>query len=153
MSVYTTVYTFDPIRFVYTGVRKLAFPEEVILNSTFVPPPHETVPQTIIMWDSMMKRWYYQEWHTQPGERNIMDDVLTYADIRALEYPSMSEYVDGVVKKNDLQVSSYITACNSVKEAWPKTMLPITRREYLYRKYGMRPLSDYQDPMPSGTPL
>lgn len=46
--------------------------------------------------------------------------VLTYAQKRAAEYPSMIDYIDGIVKGNQEQVDAYIAACMAVKAKYPK---------------------------------
>ena len=45
---------------------------------------------------------------------------LTYAQKRAMEYPPMSDYLDGVVKGDQAQIDAYIAACQAVKAKYPK---------------------------------
>jgi len=45
---------------------------------------------------------------------------LTYAEKRAAEYPSMTDYLDGVVKGDQAQIDKYITDCQAVKAKYPK---------------------------------
>jgi hypothetical protein len=45
---------------------------------------------------------------------------LTYAQKRAVEYPPMSDYLDGIVKGDTAQVNTYIAACLAVKALHPK---------------------------------
>ena len=45
---------------------------------------------------------------------------LTYAQKRAAEYPSMTDYLDGVVKGDQAQIDAYIAACLAVKAKYPK---------------------------------
>jgi hypothetical protein len=45
---------------------------------------------------------------------------LTYADKRAMEYPPMADYLDGIVKGDTEQVQTYIDACLAVKVKYPK---------------------------------
>jgi hypothetical protein len=47
-------------------------------------------------------------------------DALEYQRLRAPEYPSMSDYLDGIVKGNEAQVQAYIDACLAVKAKYPK---------------------------------
>jgi hypothetical protein len=47
-------------------------------------------------------------------------DALEYQRLRAPEYPSMSDYLDGIVKGDDAQVQAYIDACLAVKAKYPK---------------------------------
>ena len=48
---------------------------------------------------------------------------LTYQELRATEYPPMSDYLDGIVKGDQVQVQAYIDACLAVKTKYPKEAL------------------------------
>ena len=43
-----------------------------------------------------------------------------YQRDRAAEYPSINDYIDGVVKGDQAQVQAYIDACLAVKAKYPK---------------------------------
>jgi len=43
-----------------------------------------------------------------------------YQRDRAKEYPSITDYIDGIVKGNQAQVQTYIDACLAVKAKYPK---------------------------------
>ena len=43
-----------------------------------------------------------------------------YQRDRAKEYPSMADYLDGIVKGDTAQVQTYIDACLAVKAKYPK---------------------------------
>lgn len=45
---------------------------------------------------------------------------LMYKTYRAAEYPSMLDYLDGIVKGDQAQIQAYIDACLAVKEKYPK---------------------------------
>lgn len=47
-------------------------------------------------------------------------DAAEYQRLRAAEYPSINDYIDGVVKGDDEQVAAYIAACLAVKAKYPK---------------------------------
>lgn len=47
----------------------------------------------------------------------------TYQELRAAEYPPMSDYLDGIAKGNQAQVQTYIDACLAVKAKYPKEAL------------------------------
>jgi hypothetical protein len=47
-------------------------------------------------------------------------DAHAYIAKRAAEYPSITDYIDGVVKGDQAQVQAYIDACNAVKTKYPK---------------------------------
>jgi hypothetical protein len=44
----------------------------------------------------------------------------TYAELRAREYPPMTDYLDGMVKGDQAQIDAYIAACQAVKAKYPK---------------------------------
>ena len=43
-----------------------------------------------------------------------------YQRLRAAEYPPITDYIDGVVKGDQVQVQAYIDACLAVKAKYPK---------------------------------
>jgi len=43
-----------------------------------------------------------------------------YQRDRAAEYPSINDYIDGIVKSDQAQVQAYIDACLAVKVKYPK---------------------------------
>ena len=43
-----------------------------------------------------------------------------YQRDRASEYPSITDYIDGVVKGDQTQIQEYIDACLAVKAKYPK---------------------------------
>jgi hypothetical protein len=45
---------------------------------------------------------------------------LSYAEKRRAEYPSMYDYLDGVVKGDQSQIDAYIAACQAIKAKYPK---------------------------------
>ena len=47
-------------------------------------------------------------------------DAAEYQRLRAAEYPSINDYIDGVVKDDQAQIDAYITACLAVKAKYPK---------------------------------
>lgn len=47
-------------------------------------------------------------------------DAKSYMAKRAAEYPSITDYVDGIVKGDQAQVQAYIDACLAVKAKYPK---------------------------------
>lgn len=46
--------------------------------------------------------------------------AIPYQQLRAAEYPPMTDYVDGIVKGDHVQVQAYIDACLAVKTKYPK---------------------------------
>jgi hypothetical protein len=47
-----------------------------------------------------------------------------YQRDRASEYPSINNYIDGVVKGDQTQIQAYIDACLAVKAKYPKPDTP-----------------------------
>lgn len=45
---------------------------------------------------------------------------LTYAEKREKEYPTLLDYLDGLVKGDQAQIDAYIAACLAVKAKYPK---------------------------------
>lgn len=45
---------------------------------------------------------------------------LSYQEKRAFEYPSITDYLDGVVKGDQAQIDKYIADCLAVKAKYPK---------------------------------
>jgi hypothetical protein len=43
-----------------------------------------------------------------------------YQRDRAVEYPPITDYIDGIVKGDQAQVQAYIDACLAVKAKYPK---------------------------------
>ncbi len=43
-----------------------------------------------------------------------------YKELRAKEYPPITDYIDGIVKGDNAQVQAYIDACLTVKNKYPK---------------------------------
>ncbi len=47
-------------------------------------------------------------------------NALTYSEKRAIEYPDFRNYLDGIVKGDQVQIQAYIDACLAVKAKYPK---------------------------------
>jgi hypothetical protein len=43
-----------------------------------------------------------------------------YKALRQAEYPPMSDYLDGIVKGDQVQIDKYISDCQAVKDKYPK---------------------------------
>jgi hypothetical protein len=56
-------------------------------------------------------------------DNNAVEALLAseaYKDLRAAEYPPITDYLDGIVKGDNAQVQAYIDACLAVKTKYPK---------------------------------
>lgn len=84
-----------------------------------------------------MEKLYRQEYNVETNEvklieitedeiqqfnQSAMETVanIPYTQKRAIEYPSFTEYLDGIVKGDQQQIQNYIDACLAVKEKYPK---------------------------------
>jgi len=47
-------------------------------------------------------------------------EQLSYVQLRASEYPSFTDYLDGIVKGDQAQIDKYIADCQAVKAKYPK---------------------------------
>ena len=61
-----------------------------------------------------------QEIEQKIAELNKQWADTEYQRQRAIEYPSITDYLDGVVKGDQQQIAAYITACQAVKAKYPK---------------------------------
>ena len=64
----------------------------------------------------------YLEW-VEAGNTATAADAIpdpTYQENRAREYPPVADYLDAIVKADDLQVQKYIDECLAVKAKYPK---------------------------------
>ena len=48
------------------------------------------------------------------------ENLKTYADRRKAEYPPMEDYLDGIVKGDQVQIDKYVSDCLAIKEKFPK---------------------------------
>jgi hypothetical protein len=46
--------------------------------------------------------------------------LLNCQALRALEYPPIQDYIDGVVKGDQAQINEYINKCIAIKQKYPK---------------------------------
>jgi hypothetical protein len=63
------------------------------------------------------------EWDAMKAEALARQASLVateYQRQRAAEYPSMADYIDGIVKGDTAQVQTYIDACLAIKAKYPK---------------------------------
>jgi len=65
----------------------------------------------------------YTSWLTEGNTPENADPLPTsnYKELRAAEYPPKADYLDGVIKGDQVQIESYIAACLAVKAKYPKS--------------------------------
>jgi hypothetical protein len=51
---------------------------------------------------------------------NAWIDPEAYKSKRQVEYPPMTDYLDGIVKGDQAQINKYIADCQAVKAKYPK---------------------------------
>lgn len=47
-------------------------------------------------------------------------EALSYAEKRQTEYPSIIDYIDGIVKNDQAQIQAYMDRCLAIKAKYPK---------------------------------
>ena len=66
---------------------------------------------------------------TKPTEQELLDELdrlkeeyanTVYQQKRKVEYPPIEDYVDAMVKGDEVQKQAYIDACLAVKAKYPK---------------------------------
>lgn len=65
-------------------------------------------------------QWVYKDIPVELPKEEPIPPVLTYAELRAAEYPPITDYLDGVVKGDQAQIDKYIADCQAVKAKYPK---------------------------------
>ena len=80
-------------------------PFEVHESMFWVDCPDDCVPET---------------WEYDYGSFVDTNTKLTYSQLRAVEYPPMTDYLDAIVKGDTAQQQAYIDACLAVKAKYPK---------------------------------
>jgi hypothetical protein len=103
-----------------TEMKKIADPE---LESVYIMPSYSTeIAPPEFKHDSEIAVFKDGAWLVEelpkPEEKEIVK--LTYQELRAKEYPSMCDYLDGIVKGDTAQVQKYIDDCKAVKLKYPK---------------------------------
>lgn len=61
-----------------------------------------------------------QELNARDAISQAAQATTEYRSKRAGEYPSLIDYIDGIVKGDQTQVQAYIDACLAVKAKYPK---------------------------------
>jgi hypothetical protein len=74
--------------------------------------------------DGHLAKWD-GSWMYEPIPAPVVEPIpepapLTYVEQRALAYPPITDYLDGIVKGDQAQIDTYIAACLAVKSEFPK---------------------------------
>lgn len=116
-------------------------------NLTDIEPlPPSNNPHIVVCFDPEKKEWFYkEEYNRLLCETNTLDDILDYKALRQMEYPPEADYLDAQAKADDTQLLAYFRACRAVKARYPKDFKPISRRNYLVKKIGLRTDKEVQE--------
>lgn len=93
-------------------------------KTSYIMPAHSTDIEPLKRKKGFNQKFNGNEWVYEKiviKEKPVEPEyVPTYADKRRVEYPSIYEYVDGVVKGDEAQVQKYVDDCLAVKAKYPK---------------------------------
>jgi hypothetical protein len=78
------------------------------------PDQNFSIIEGVVIWDDKNV--------TTPTEEEVLSTInlINYKELRAAEYPPITEYLDGVVKGDQDQINKYIADCLAVKAKYPK---------------------------------
>lgn len=79
---------------------------------------HATPEGNIPFTDEEEAAWDLQEQQEIAAKLEL--EKTQYQRNRAAEYPSITDYIDGLVKGDQGQIQTYIDACLAVKAKYPK---------------------------------
>lgn len=74
---------------------------------------------TLVMNDGFIKP-SRAVWNEAVAKITALYQSREYITQRALAYPPITDYLDGVVKGDQTQIDAYIAACQAVKDKYPK---------------------------------
>jgi len=85
------------------------------------PPPGFDADHVAIPADHVGPGWHYKnEKFFDPNPSKSMIES-TYKTKRAVAYPPVTDYLDGIVKNDQAQIDKYIADCLAVKAKYPKS--------------------------------
>jgi hypothetical protein len=96
-----------------------ADPDPLIQGRWLVPAHATTVGPTISARENELLQFNEEEQVWNIIEKPVL--VIPYNILRAQAYPSIFDYIDGVVKNDHEQIDKYIKACQEVKIKYPKS--------------------------------
>lgn len=102
-----------------TELKKLSDPD---IESVYISPSYSTdiAPPAILEGHETIfngSSWDYKEIPKPEGKPVHIPD---YKELRIAAYPSIYEYLDGVIKSDTNQIQKYIDDCKAVKLKYPK---------------------------------
>jgi len=70
--------------------------------------------------DGVLALYAQSDWEQMQADEMNARLPLPYARSRIAAYPSINDYIDGIVKSDTAQIQTYIDACLAVKTKFPK---------------------------------
>jgi hypothetical protein len=104
------------------GYATLHFSDPTTYNSEWQEAKEITPAQVDDKWTqqwAIVEKYTAEERAIKEAEKAALA-ATKYQRDRAAEYPSMIDYIDGIVKGDQAQVQAYIDACLAVKAKYPK---------------------------------
>lgn len=93
-------------------------PGVFLLPAGCIDAPVPRIPEgKLAKWDGA---WVFEDIPEPEVEEEPEVVEPTYVELRAAEYPPMTDYLDGVVKGDQAQIDKYIADCQAVKAKYPK---------------------------------
>jgi len=96
-------------------------------NIVFVSGDYETgqpagQPDQVLVWntDKLGAQTTQDKLDAAWNAKVAADNAIAYKAKRSAEYPNFNDYLDGIVKGDQVQVQAYIDACLAVKAKYPK---------------------------------
>jgi len=82
----------------------------------------EGQPDQVLVWnvDKLGAQPTQDQLDAAWNDKIAADNAVAYQAKRAAEYPNFNDYLDGIVKGDQVQVQAYIDACLAVKAKYPK---------------------------------
>ena len=98
--------------------------ESPLENGVYLMPAGSVDAKEPVLKDGYRLKWSgsnftYEEIPIKEPVAEFDKPILTYAELRKREYPPMADYLDGVVKGDQMQIDKYIADCLAVKAKYP----------------------------------
>lgn len=115
-----TVYMFDETTGELLGAVEAY--ESPLEKGIFLEPNFSTSIKPPVLAAGEVAKFNGKAWLVIPPTPPVPEVVipLTYQQLRAAEYPNITDYLDAVVRSDLVQKQAYIDACLAVKAKYPK---------------------------------
>jgi hypothetical protein len=113
------VYSYHPSTGIYTSTEE-ADPDPLVDSRWLVPANATTIqPPSTAQDELAVFNEKDNSWEVIKGKKVKPH----YKQLRRREYPSIFEYIDGIVKNDHDQINKYINKCLAVKAKYPKPQI------------------------------